>query len=968
MSAFLFLIVVLLAIWIARSASKIRKTEARLAQLTTRIYSLEQQLKQRRVPVAEPPVAAAPAAQPTVSVPVEPPPLPPQPEAAFSGPIIEPQLQLQTSPSFSFRKLLNLEETLGTNWLNKLGIVILVIGVALFLAYEMRELGAIGKIVIGYAVSAVMLAAGIFFERRDQWRILARAGIAGGWSLLYFTTYAMYHVPAARVLHSEGLDLILLLLTAAGMVIHTLRYDSQVVTGLAFLLALTTINISRGNVYGLIASAFLVAGLTVVTLRRRWFEMEIAGMAAAYLNHYLWLRPIIEPMHGHVHTFPGYFASSALLYSYWLVFRASYVLRKVETRRAEQISTIAAILNVVLFGMVMGYQSIHPELAFQFFVAIGAVELAVGQLPITRRRRAAFVVLTTLGSCLLVMAVPYRYSGEKLSSGWLAEAEALLLVGVFLGEVVFRRLGLIAAVVTWIQMIASNAAPLWNDRLHHGDNTGWPGLASLFTFAALIFYLNSQLIPRRWPEVLRKELDRLSFSQLAHLAGVLALIGTWIAWPGAWTAVAWAALATALAFTGQRWQSKELSLQAPICAAAAVVRVLAVNLSGNTTYPHIHWLTARLVTVSLVIALLYLGSRWASFPGLITAKRVSASYTWAASILAGFLVWYELQPIAVVLGWSLIALILFEAGLHLQSPHLRLQAYLGFTASFLRLFVVNLNAVGQMGQLSARVYTIVPLALVFYYVYARLAHAGDDSVSLERRRKLAGLHCFYGTLALAALLRFELDADLVAAAWSLLVLLLIVVAWKTGRRIFLDQGLLLAFCVLLRGILHNLYERSHFPAPFGHGPFVSLGSAVALLFLVLPLARALRRRKAEATHYNRFIALMIAVDRRPDLVFFFVPFVLLTALLAVELPIGMVTLAWGIEAFAVFAVALWLKERSYRLSALALLLLCVMKIVFRDVWGLAPRDRYLTFIVLGSALLAVSYLYTRFREVLRQYL
>jgi uncharacterized membrane protein len=95
---------------------------------------------------------------------------------------------------------------------------------------------------------------------------------------------------------------------------------------------------------------------------------------------------------------------------------------------------------------------------------------------------------------------------------------------------------------------------------------------------------------------------------------------------------------------------------------------------------------------------------------------------------------------------------------------------------------------------------------------------------------------------------------------------------------------------------------------------------------------------------------------------------LLTILLAVEMPSGLVTLAWGVEAFAVFALAIWLKERSYRLSALGLLLLCIAKIVVRDVWGLAPRDRYLTFIVLGSALLAVSYLYTRYREVLRQYL
>jgi len=78
--------------------------------------------------------------------------------------------------------------------------------------------------------------------------------------------------------------------------------------------------------------------------------------------------------------------------------------------------------------------------------------------------------------------------------------------------------------------------------------------------------------------------------------------------------------------------------------------------------------------------------------------------------------------------------------------------------------------------------------------------------------------------------------------------------------------------------------------------------------------------------------------------------------------------AWGAEAVAVFLFALVVKERSFRLSALGLLLVCVGKIVLIDVWGLTPRDRYLTFIVLGIALLSVSFLYTRYREVLRGYL
>ena len=69
-----------------------------------------------------------------------------------------------------------------------------------------------------------------------------------------------------------------------------------------------------------------------------------------------------------------------------------------------------------------------------------------------------------------------------------------------------------------------------------------------------------------------------------------------------------------------------------------------------------------------------------------------------------------------------------------------------------------------------------------------------------------------------------------------------------------------------------------------------------------------------------------------------------------------------------FVFALSMRERSYRLSGLALLLLAAGKIVFHDVWGLNPRDRYLTFIALGVASLVVSWLYTRYREIVRTYL
>jgi hypothetical protein len=200
-----------------------------------------------------------------------------------------------------------------------------------------------------------------------------------------------------------------------------------------------------------------------------------------------------------------------------------------------------------------------------------------------------------------------------------------------------------------------------------------------------------------------------------------------------------------------------------------------------------------------------------------------------------------------------------------------------------------------------------------------------------------------------------------------LALALLVIAWRTERRVFLNQGLFVAVAVLFRTVLHNFYERSYFPASGWNSRWITAGTAIALLFLCLPFAFQLRR-KNEPSEETGIVRLLQSVVRRPEQVLFFIAVGLLTSLLGVEMRHGMVTLSWGVEGLAVFVLALWLGERSFRLTGLGLLLLCVGKILLVDVWRLDPRDRYLTFIVLGAALLLVSFLYTKNRETLRQYL
>jgi len=298
---------------------------------------------------------------------------------------------------------------------------------------------------------------------------------------------------------------------------------------------------------------------------------------------------------------------------------------------------------------------------------------------------------------------------------------------------------------------------------------------------------------------------------------------------------------------------------------------------------------------------------------------------------------------------------------------LRVQAYLALLAAFLRIFFVNLNAAGAPGEISPRFYTVLPIALACFYGYWRLRQQAIESSWLEQKIKAADVCCYMGTIGVASLVRFELEPDWVAAAWAALVFALMAIALRSGLSVFTHQGLLLTAGVLFRATFHNFYERSYFPAPGWETRWLAVGIAVACLVAALPVARRLRSKRELAEKTGTW-HLLHAITRRPEQFIFFVAVFLLTVLLALEMRHSMVTVAWGVEGVAVFLLALWLAERSFRLTGLGLLLLCVGKIVVVDVWKLNLLDRCLTFMVLGVALWFVSFLYTRNREAMRQYL
>jgi hypothetical protein len=1298
------------------------------------------------VPPQTPTLAQPPVIPPRppryVDVPNVPPRPPVTPPAATARVAASPQVAPLRSASSSqaqhrIQSASAIEDALGRNWLNKIGIVLLVVGIASFGIYEFRQLGPQLKDVLLYTVSFAFLGGGIFVEKRDRYRVLGYTLIGGGWATLYFTTYALNHVAAMKVVQSEVLDLVLMLAVAAVMVVNTLRYRSQLVTGLAFLLGYFTVTLSQDKVYSLSAGLILAIGLVTVVIRMGWYELEIFGILSSFLNHFYWLYRLLGPEGALHQAFPDYHVSTLLLFFYWLTYRISYVVRKPKNPFEEHISTAAALLNTLLLLGVLKFQSVQPELAWIALFVVGAMEFSFGQLPMIKRRREAFVVLTVLGAALMVAAVPFHYSGNDVAILWLIGAEVFLIAGAVASEVVFRRLGLIVGLLVGLRLAGFDFMQLMAARRLNENLLLDAGV--MFGLCAVVFYANALLIGRRWPKFFqdspdapllalhsyiggfaavssvwafcsndwtalgfaaimltlaafqrklrslhlvvqyagviapltmfrvfavnlhtdvllpahismrllslpllaaafyataylsdRSESDsgdidlsvlrglfsaagtflvaaliyfevlalwqplaaiafaillleaghRLQYrpltwhthavaalavffavtadplaahrwgtipvhtfaalpvvvgaywvanrmrvvlprnngprsndSQQAHAAAIAytwvaaglvvwglneALSTAWVAvgwiifavalahstrwiryrhlawqadavallaiartytynyafdreflfwagpnWPhisvrlltvvivaaglysisrkpiklnesysrispflisaagtallallawyespAGWLAAVWASFALVLALVDRRFKLDELRWQAHALASITMLRSVTVNLYVTDTW---HGVSVRLLSLSIVAAICYALSYLIRMPQVWRQREFHHIYSWAASALVSLLVWYELPALSVAVGWAVFGLLLFEYGLVRHDRQFRFQAYVALSAAFARIFFVNLTA-GDPGNFwSDRTYTVLPIALIIFFVYSQL-ETDDKNAQDDQRLHFDELLACLGTGSIVALLYFEFTHVWVVTAWAVVVFILLGVSlWleqpktdpkmdpkidgqkndsptmlrrKPDRPIFLYQGLLLAVGACARGIVHNLFDASYFTAGTWTGRYAVLGSAVAVLFACLPFAFLLRDRYRDKPS-GRWIGPFI---RHPEQILFFAPVVLLTILLALQLRAGMVTVGWGIEGFLILLGAFAINERSFRLTGLILLLACFAKIVLIDMWRLEARDRYITLIMVGGAILLASFLYTRYSEKIRQYL
>jgi uncharacterized membrane protein len=427
------------------AADPLQELEAlrlQIAALTQRVYHLEQRSKipenpQSMSPAAEPAVSTAPPAPPAI----EPPPgtmlTPPSPTTRTAAPRPFPASTHPTSsfvlPSFppEFRGTDSMEAKIGQYWLNRVGIVAVLIGVSYFLkyAFENNWNGPAGRIVIGLLAGIALVLWSEQF-RKNKHQAFSYSLKAVGIGTLYLSlwgAFQVYHlIPAAPAF------LAMTVITAATIAM-ALSQNAELLAAFSLIGGFSTpLLLSTGENHEVALFSYvclLDIAILVIAIIKPWQRLLWGSFAGTLLLYSLWCMEYYTKDQRDLTVFystvfSALFAIVPLLYNH----------EKYEhPERIPLILTLLPLINATCFFLAL-YVMYEFELSTLtwYALALAAVYLLIGNIykrqTHSQNSDVVHLLHIAIAVAFLTIAVPAKLHAHWITIGWLVESAALLWV------------------------------------------------------------------------------------------------------------------------------------------------------------------------------------------------------------------------------------------------------------------------------------------------------------------------------------------------------------------------------------------------------------------------------------------------------------------------------------------------------------------------------------------------------------
>lgn len=369
------------------------------------------------------------------------------------------------------------EKFIGENLINKIGIIITVIGVAIGAKYSIDHelISPLARIILGYLVGIGLIGFGI--RLKDKYKNYSAVLVSGAIAIFYFITYSAY---AFYALIPQSLAFAMMALFTVFGVVTAFAYNLQVIAHIGLVGAYAVpflVGGKSGNVTVLLSYIALIdLGILLIGVKKYWKPLYYSSFIFTWLIFLSWfMNKYREADHFGVSLF---FVTLFFLIFY-LIF-LDYKLRRKEKFDAGDI--LLLIFNsFIFFGC--GYFTLKSRTSAEqllglFTLMSAVIHFTVGWI-IYRQKltdRNLFYFTAGLVLVFVTMAIPIQLNGNWVTLVWGGEAALLFWIGrskrVWMYEKLSYPLIVIAffsLVQDWIllyyynpEVPGSRIIPLWN--------------------------------------------------------------------------------------------------------------------------------------------------------------------------------------------------------------------------------------------------------------------------------------------------------------------------------------------------------------------------------------------------------------------------------------------------------------------------------------------------------------------------
>lgn len=356
----------------------------------------------------------------------------------------------------------DLEKFIGENLINKIGILILVLGISFFVKYAIDKdwINEPARVGIGILCGSLVMA--IAHKLKKNYVAFSSVLVAGAISIFYFTIYIAFH---KYQLFSQTIAFSIMAIITAFSTLVSVSYDRQELAVLSLIGGFATpfmVSTGEGNYVVLFTYiAILNIGVLGVSYFKKWRIVTILAFIFTTLLYTGWLGSKIND--------PSFSHKGALIFAtlYYFIFSITIVLNNLKNKGVfSTIEYFIFVANTFIFfgiGMVI-LKDIDSNFTGIFTLLLAIYNLVYAFILFKKfgLDKNAIYLLIGLALTFVTLTIPIQFEGNQITLFWALESVLLFwlsqkskISSFKFGAIIVQVLTIISLLIDWERYYSS---------------------------------------------------------------------------------------------------------------------------------------------------------------------------------------------------------------------------------------------------------------------------------------------------------------------------------------------------------------------------------------------------------------------------------------------------------------------------------------------------------------------------------